>query len=71
MNLIELIKGLKDEKWRLMLVHSTEIKKTNDLKQEQEAIKQRIEKLKQEGYNKWYELFGNGKYYSNNQYTEQ
>jgi hypothetical protein len=70
MNLIELNKGLKDEKWKLLILASTERKKINDYKQEQEAIKQRIENLKQE-YNKWCELFGNGNYYSNNQYNEQ
>jgi hypothetical protein len=67
MNLIELNKGLKDEKWRLMAVCSNERKKINDLKQEEEAIKQRIEKLKQEEYNRWYALFGNEQYYSTNQ----
>lgn len=69
MNLIELNKGLKDEKWRLLMLHSTEQRKINDLKQEQESIKQRIVKLKQEEYNKWCELYGNA--YSNNQYNEQ
>lgn len=71
MNLIELNKGLKDEKWRLLALHSNERKKMNDLKQEQEAIKQRIEKLKQEEVNRWYALYGSGQYSSNNQYSDQ
>ena len=71
MNLVELNKGLKDERWKLMAWCNTERKKINDLKQEEEAIKQRIENLKQEEVNKWYALFGNGRYYSKNQNNEQ
>lgn len=52
MNLIELNKGLKDERWRLMAVCNKEQKKTNELKQEEEETKNRIEKLKQEEYNR-------------------
>jgi DNA-binding Lrp family transcriptional regulator len=70
MNLIDLNTRLKNEKWRLMSVCSNERKKINELKLEEEAIKQRIENLKQEEVNKWYELFGNGRYYANNQNNE-
>ena len=62
--------GLKDERWRLMSLGSSERKKITDLNQEQEAIKQRIVKLQEAEYNRCNALFGNGKYYSINQSVE-
>lgn len=67
MNLVELIKGLKDERMKLMVWCSTEQKKLNDLKQKEEVIMQRLDLLKQEEYNKRYTSFGGGQYYSNDQ----
>ncbi len=69
-NLIKLNSGLKDERWRLMSLCSSERKKITDLNQEQKIIKQRIAKLQEEEYNRWYALFGNGKYNSVNQSNE-
>jgi hypothetical protein len=62
MNLINLNEGLKNENFRLSILRSSEQKKINDLKQEQEAIKQSMEKLKQEESDRWYGLYGNGQY---------
>lgn len=60
MNLINLNEGLKNENWKLTCLGYTESKKLKELKQEEESIKQRIEKLKQEEANRWYALYGNG-----------
>jgi hypothetical protein len=38
-NLVKLNSSLKDKRWRLMSLYSSERKKINDLNQEQEAIK--------------------------------
>ncbi len=65
-NLQKVIIGLEDERLgKTMHIQCLE-RRTNKLKQEEEATKIRIEKLKQEEYDRWYALFGNGKYYSNN-----
>lgn len=68
-NLQKVIKGLEDERvGKRMAIDSLE-RKINKLKQEEDITKKNIQKLKQEEYNRWYSLFGNGQYYSNNQYN--
>ncbi|CAN5692720.1 hypothetical protein BH23THE1_BH23THE1_23490 [soil metagenome] len=70
-NLQKVIKGLEDERLgKIMGIQSLE-RRTNKLKQEEEATKQNLEKLKQEEYNRWYGLYGNGNNYYTNQYNEQ
>jgi hypothetical protein len=69
-NLQKVIRGLEDERLgKIMGIRSLE-RMTNKLKQDVEAIKQRISKLQEEEYNRWYALFGNGKYNSINQFDE-
>jgi hypothetical protein len=68
-NLLKVIDGLKTERLNLECWCRFYERLLNKLKQEVKEIEQRIEKLKQHEYNKWYELFGNA--YSNNQYSEQ
>jgi hypothetical protein len=46
-------------KWNIITSYHDYIKKVDILKQEKEATEQRIEKLKQEEYNRWYGLYGN------------
>ncbi len=66
-NLQKVIQGLEDERLgKYMGIQSLE-RKINKLKQEEEATNLRIEKLKQEEYNRWYALFGNGANYYPNQ----
>ena len=66
-NLQKVIKGLEDERLcKLMNIDSLE-RKINKLKQEEETTKKSIQNLKQEEYNRWYYLFGNGQYYSSKQ----
>lgn len=71
MNLVKLNQGLKEEKFKLISQCHAENKKINELEQEEAATKQSIEKLKLEEYNRWYALYGNGQYYSNNNDNEQ
>lgn len=71
LNLQKVIQGMWSEKVRVSLICQDEERRLDDLKQKAKEIEQRIQNLNLEEYNKWYELFGNGKYYSNNQYTEQ
>jgi hypothetical protein len=66
-NLQKVIRGLEDERLgKIMGIRSLK-RRTNKLKQDVEAIKQRISKLQEEEYNRWYALFGNEQYYSTNQ----
>ncbi len=71
LNLEKVIKGQKDSRIKLTIWCHDEEQRLKSLKEEVEATKQRIEKLKQEEYNKWYELFGNGKYNSIIEDSEQ
>jgi hypothetical protein len=70
-NLQKLIKGLEDERLGKFMAIDSLQRKINKLKQEEETTKKNIQNLKQEEYNRWYSLFGNGQYYSNKQYNEQ
>jgi cell division protein FtsB len=65
-NLQKVIKGLEDERLgKTMHIRSLQ-RRTSKLKQEEETTKQNLEKLKNEEYNRWYGLYGNGnKYYTN------
>ncbi len=64
-NLQKVIKGLEDERLgKVMAINALE-RKINKLKQDEESTKKNIQNLKQEEYNRWYSLFGNGQYYSN------
>ncbi len=67
-NLLKVIEGLKIERLDKECWCRFYERRQIRLKQEVKEIEQRIEKLKQHEYNKWYELFGNA--YSNNQYSE-
>jgi len=70
-NLQKVINGLEEERLGKSMNIQCLKRNINKLKQEEEATSQRIENLKQEEYNRWYSLFGNGQYYSNKQYNEQ
>jgi hypothetical protein len=66
-NLQKVIKGLEDEGLgKRMHIQSLE-RRTNKLRQEEDATKQNLEKLKQEEYNRWFGLYGNGTNYYTNQ----
>ena len=71
LNLEKVIEGQKHSRIDMSIWCQNEEERLNTLKEEVEAIKQRIEKLKREEYNKWYELFGNGKYDSIIEDSEQ
>ena len=66
-----MIEGQREQRRSIRIWCRTQELRIDELKEEEEAIKQRIEKLKQEEYNKWYELFGNGKYNSIRDDSEQ
>ncbi len=71
LNLGKVIEGQREQRTSIRIWCRTQELRIDELKEEEEAIKQRIEKLKQEEYNKWYELFGNGKYNSIGDDSEQ
>jgi hypothetical protein len=59
-NLLKVIDGLKTERLNLECWCRFYERLVNKLKQEVKEIEQRIEKLKQHEYNKWYESFASG-----------
>ncbi len=66
-NLQKVIRGLEDERLGKTMQYQNEERRLNKLKQGEEATKIRIENLKQEEYNRWYALYGNGTNYYTNQ----
>jgi hypothetical protein len=69
-NLQKLIKGLEDERLGKFMAIDSLQRKINKLNQEEETTKKNLEKLKQEEYNRWYGLYGNGNNYYTNQSNE-
>lgn len=61
----KVIKGLEYERLGKVMVIESLQRKINKLKQDEETTKKNIQDLKQEEYNRWHSLFGNGQYYSN------
>jgi hypothetical protein len=62
LNLQKVIYSQMNFKWKLLTSSNDLERKIAKLHQEEEATNQRIYKLKQEEYNRWYGLYGNGQY---------